>query len=217
MGAILCFPACSPGRFGPFCTQTCSCPANLICDRFTGDCVCESGGDDCKQGIDANSINIGAYTCFADCLYINLFLRKFVFIPFGNSVASMSVLVPSQRWKVNESCFSCCTWFLRLVWAVRERHGSSSSWWKGVLGSHWGHRRARHPGGFAAGSAAALPPQAEGQTEQHADRLLLHQPHGQLWIRRSRYSISMRSYSLSSDVEKKSMKRSYSVRGRPLH
>uniref|UniRef100_A0A3Q3IKI4 Platelet endothelial aggregation receptor 1 n=1 Tax=Monopterus albus TaxID=43700 RepID=A0A3Q3IKI4_MONAL len=40
---------CSLGRFGPFCAQTCSCPINLVCDRFTGDCVCESGGDDCKQ------------------------------------------------------------------------------------------------------------------------------------------------------------------------
>ena len=48
----LCFSACNPGRFGPFCTQTCSCPSSLNCDRFTGDCVCESGGDDCKQGTD---------------------------------------------------------------------------------------------------------------------------------------------------------------------
>uniref|UniRef100_A0A3B4XIA8 Platelet endothelial aggregation receptor 1 n=1 Tax=Seriola lalandi dorsalis TaxID=1841481 RepID=A0A3B4XIA8_SERLL len=39
-----------PGRFGSFCTQTCSCPTNLNCDRFTGDCVCESG-DDCKQDV----------------------------------------------------------------------------------------------------------------------------------------------------------------------
>lgn len=44
-----CSIPCSPGRFGPFCTQTCSCPTSLICDRFTGDCVCESGGDECKQ------------------------------------------------------------------------------------------------------------------------------------------------------------------------
>ncbi|KAG7453511.1 hypothetical protein JOB18_019539 [Solea senegalensis] len=44
-----CSKSCSPGRFGPFCTQTCSCPTSLICDRFAGDCVCESGGDDCKQ------------------------------------------------------------------------------------------------------------------------------------------------------------------------
>ncbi len=48
------------------------------------------------------------------------------------------------------------------------------------MGSHWRHRRARHPRGRAAGSAAALPPQAEGQAEQHADRLFLHQPHSQL-------------------------------------
>uniref|UniRef100_A0A3P8U7K2 Platelet endothelial aggregation receptor 1 n=1 Tax=Amphiprion percula TaxID=161767 RepID=A0A3P8U7K2_AMPPE len=40
---------CSSGRFGPFCAQTCSCPANVLCDRFTGDCLCENGGDDCKQ------------------------------------------------------------------------------------------------------------------------------------------------------------------------
>lgn len=48
------------------------------------------------------------------------------------------------------------------------------------MGSHRWHRGARPPGGAAAGSAAALPPQTEGQTEQHADRVLLHQPHGQL-------------------------------------
>lgn len=46
---IMCFSACSPGRFGAFCTQTCSCPTNSICDRFTGECLCETG-DDCKQG-----------------------------------------------------------------------------------------------------------------------------------------------------------------------
>uniref|UniRef100_A0A3B5A358 Platelet endothelial aggregation receptor 1-like n=1 Tax=Stegastes partitus TaxID=144197 RepID=A0A3B5A358_9TELE len=40
---------CGPGRFGPFCAQTCSCQTNVLCDRFTGDCLCESGGDDCKQ------------------------------------------------------------------------------------------------------------------------------------------------------------------------
>lgn len=49
---VVCLPACSPGRFGPFCTQTCSCPANLACDRFTGDCVCDSGGGDCVRGAD---------------------------------------------------------------------------------------------------------------------------------------------------------------------
>lgn len=49
---VLCFPACDPGRFGQLCAQTCSCPANLLCDRFTGDCVCENRGDDCKQGTD---------------------------------------------------------------------------------------------------------------------------------------------------------------------
>lgn len=75
----------------------------------------------------------------------------------------------------------------RLVWAVGERHGSSSSWREGVLGSHRWHRRARHPGGVASGSAAALPSPAEGQAEQHAVCLLLHQPHSQLWVRRSRY------------------------------
>lgn len=48
------------------------------------------------------------------------------------------------------------------------------------MGSHWRHRRARHPGGLAAYSAAALPPQAEGKAEQHAERILLHQKHSQL-------------------------------------
>lgn len=57
------------------------------------------------------------------------------------------------------------------------------------MGSHRRHRCARPPGGPAAGSAAALPPQAEGQAEQHADRLLLHQPHSQLRIRRSRLGL----------------------------
>lgn len=53
----LSFPACSPGRFGPFCTQTCSCPAGLMCDRFSGACVCESGEDDCKRGDEAKKLN----------------------------------------------------------------------------------------------------------------------------------------------------------------
>ncbi|KAK5892100.1 hypothetical protein CesoFtcFv8_012514 [Champsocephalus esox] len=44
-----CSIPCSAGRFGPFCTQTCSCPSSLLCDRHTGDCVCESEEDDCKQ------------------------------------------------------------------------------------------------------------------------------------------------------------------------
>lgn len=47
-------PACSPGRFGPFCAQTCACPPKFICDRFAGECVCESEGDDCKQGTETH-------------------------------------------------------------------------------------------------------------------------------------------------------------------
>ncbi|TDH11473.1 hypothetical protein EPR50_G00060690 [Perca flavescens] len=50
-----CSIPCSPGRFGPFCTQTCSCPTNLICDRYTGDCVCESEAEDCKQDLSERS------------------------------------------------------------------------------------------------------------------------------------------------------------------
>lgn len=78
--------------------------------------------------------------------------------------------------------------FDRVTWAVRKRYDSSSSWRKGVVGSHWWHCRARHPGGPAAGPAAAVSPQAEGQAEQHTNGFLLHQPHRQLWIRCSRCS-----------------------------
>lgn len=41
-------PACTAGRFGSFCSQTCSCPANVLCDRVTGECVCDNV--DCQQG-----------------------------------------------------------------------------------------------------------------------------------------------------------------------
>lgn len=84
--------------------------------------------------------------------------------------------------------YSCFPVFARVTWAVRQRHGSPPSRGTGLVGSHQRHRRARPPGGPAAGSAAAVPPPAEGQAEQHADRFLLHQPHRQLGVRRSRYS-----------------------------
>lgn len=158
INTLICFPACSPGRFGSFCTQTCSCSTNFICDRFTGDCVCDAGGD-CKQGRDTQSagfpVDRDKYLCFKFIKSLNSF-------------------------------------FLTLLWdrvgcAVRQRHGSSSAWWEGVVGRHQRHRCARPPGGAAAGSPAALPPQAEGQAE-HTRSVLLHQPHRQLRIRRSRYS-----------------------------
>lgn len=77
-------------------------------------------------------------------------------------------------------------WCRRLVSAVQQRYGSSSSRWEGVLGRHQWHCGAGDPGGPAAGPPAALPSQAEGQTE-HTHGVLLHQPHCQLWIRRPRY------------------------------
>lgn len=69
---------------------------------------------------------------------------------------------------------------VRLLSADGERHESSQSWREGVVGGHRRHRCACDSGGPAAGSAAALPPQAEGKAEQHPDCLLLHQPHRQL-------------------------------------
>lgn len=127
-----CLPACSPGRFGPFCTQTCSCANSLICDRFTGDCVCESGGDGCKQGKEAGFHNLE---------YIYIYLSY------------VATLAPRHLWEVIEGCFSFCTsvtfppavwqshlscqealWFLFLP--VKGSRGEpsvasscSSSWW----------------------------------------------------------------------------------------
>lgn len=75
---------------------------------------------------------------------------------------------------------------IRVIWTVRECYGSSSSRWKGVLGSHQWHCCTCHPGCFAPGSAVALPSQTEGETEQHTNCLLFNQPHCQLWIRNSR-------------------------------
>lgn len=77
---------------------------------------------------------------------------------------------------------------LRLVRADRQRHGSPAAGGEGVVGGHRWHRGAGHPGGAAAGAAALLPAAAEGQTEQHTHRLLLHQPHRQLRVRRPRCS-----------------------------
>lgn len=87
----LCFSACGPGRFGPFCTHTCSCANNLICDRFTGECGCESG-DDCKQGIVTGSHKNKD---------TNTFFTHFVQQP---------AFLPPQSGKVNESCFSYCSY-----------------------------------------------------------------------------------------------------------
>lgn len=96
--------------------------------------------------------------------------------------------------------FSLHLLFGRLHGAVRERHGASSAWWEGVVGSHRRHRRARHPGGLAARSPAALPPQAERQAEQHTHCLLLHHAHGQLWVRRSRYRNYTKTHNYSTQT-----------------
>lgn len=74
----------------------------------------------------------------------------------------------------------------RVIWTIGQCYGSSSSWWKRVLGRHHWHSCACHLGCFAAGSAVALPSQTEGQREQHTNRLLFHQPYCQLWICYSR-------------------------------
>ncbi|XP_061919970.1 uncharacterized protein LOC133660467 isoform X2 [Entelurus aequoreus] len=83
---------------------------------------------------------------------------------------------------------------------ARQRYGSSPSRREGVVGGHQRRGGAGHPGGSAAGSAAALPAPAEGQAEQHAHRLLLCQPHRQLRIRRSRCSTQLPSLLLQPQL-----------------
>lgn len=159
----MCLIACSAGHFGPFCTQTCSCPANHICDQFTGDCVCENG-DDCQQGMDANRFSYELTSWLQD---LNDWLERCVI----TLAYFFSALV---------------TFKFRVIWTIRQCYGSSSSQWKGVLGRHHWHGCTCHLGCFAAGSAVALPSQTEGQREQHPNRLLFHQPYCQLWICYSR-------------------------------
>lgn len=153
------------------------------------------------QEIGANTWTLQCYL-FSSFTYINLLWLKLLCLPKTDEN-----FMPLPWYSISKFCnmYSCTaeklvkaplaavpelsfhSLFNRHIWAVGERYGPPPSWWEGVVGGHRWHRRACHPGGLAAGSAAALPPQAEGQAEQHADCLLFHQPHCQLRIRCSRY------------------------------
>uniref|UniRef100_A0A3B3USA3 Platelet endothelial aggregation receptor 1 n=1 Tax=Poecilia latipinna TaxID=48699 RepID=A0A3B3USA3_9TELE len=199
-----CSVPCADGTWGPGCNATCRCTNGAKCDPADGSCKCSAGwqGALCDQPCDGlvraglpEEVRLyprqrlpGDQREVPLSARLDAALQSMSGGPVGPPLQPLLLGPLSQQRHVSEEnrgvCVPARLLGRRLPEPGGQRHGPSAPGGEGVVGRHRRHRGAGPAGGDAAGSAAALPAPAEGQAEQHAHRLLLHQPHRQLRIRR---------------------------------